>query len=256
MVARKLVSGQAYSAARIEEDLENSYLYSQRKEAVQDPLSFRNAALIHGAVYDSLDYVRGLLDMELLSSDDNPMVDLEGQRIISTPHYDSLQLSLATEMLARSCVHLVQASTQRMLRLSERGLTSLPRFLADADNPFFGLQTLQKTLASLQTHFITLAQPVSHYSLPVSGNIEDISTQFPKILDQLEEMVEKLDEVLSLELFHAYQGLKLRFTSPMDYIGNSSRQLYGGIQTLHIESYQLISEKVERVRRHLPQLFR
>lgn len=97
----KRQEGQEKSAQLIRCYLEGSYLYEKSRSSIQDPLSFRNACLIHGAVYEAFSYVERQLHQEFQSADDNPMVDYEGKRIISTPHYDTLSLSLAVEMLNR-----------------------------------------------------------------------------------------------------------------------------------------------------------
>ena len=62
-------------------------------------MSFRNAPFIHGAVYDALAYAEKNLLAEFDSSDDNPIVDRKSKRILSTPNFETLNVSLAVEML-------------------------------------------------------------------------------------------------------------------------------------------------------------
>jgi len=45
---------------------------------IQDPYSLRCVPQVHGAVRDALDYLRGVLDVELNSATDNPLVFPQG----------------------------------------------------------------------------------------------------------------------------------------------------------------------------------
>lgn len=110
-------------------------LFDQKESrTVQDPLSFRNATFIHGAVYDTLAFLEKTLMAELDASDDNPIVDRKTKRILSTPNFETIHLSLATEMVNVSLsTHLSRTSVQRMLKLSN---LTLPIY-----RDFYGLMT-------------------------------------------------------------------------------------------------------------------
>lgn len=211
VVKSKKHIGQVLSSQNFISALKGSYLLSKKTKTVQDPLSFRNATLIHGAAYDSLTYVQEQLTLELESSDDNPMVDIANQRILSTPHFETINMSLAIEMLNVALSHVSNASVQRMIKLGNPDFTGLSRFLIADEHQYFGLQALQKTAATLDVEIHHSSQILSNFSYPLAGEMEDRQTNLPLILQNLDGIVTKLQEVLAIELLYATQAIALRF---------------------------------------------
>ncbi|MHB1391591.1 MAG: aromatic amino acid lyase [Clostridia bacterium] len=144
--------GQAYSAERITEYLEGSYIWeADWKKPVQDPLSFRGSAHVHGAVRDAVAYVEGLLVVQLNSSDDNPCIIMDDKNIISCSNFEVTNWSLGFEMLGLALSQLSKVSCHRMIKLGNPAFTKLSRFLSPADN-VLAFATVQKTYTSLDTY--------------------------------------------------------------------------------------------------------
>ena len=61
-------NGQLETAARMKEMLEGSQLIVNSKAHVQDPYSFRCVPQVHGAVKDTLRYVKSVIDIEINSA--------------------------------------------------------------------------------------------------------------------------------------------------------------------------------------------
>ena len=80
--------GQVRTAAELRWLLRDSELQrSHHADAhrVQDPYSIRCVPQVHGAVRDALDHLRGVLDIEMNSATDNPLVFPEGGEVPPTP---------------------------------------------------------------------------------------------------------------------------------------------------------------------------
>lgn len=247
VVKAKHHSGHRKSATHIIKALRGSYLQKKTSTTVQDPLSYRNATIIHGAVYDSIKHLERQLLKEFISSTDNPMVDTETRRIISTPHFETISISLAVEMLNLSLSHLSRACIQRMLRLGNPEFTSLSRFLTANDQQYFGLQALQKTAATLDIEIHHAASSLSNISYPLAGDMEDRQTNLPILLNQLDLILDKLQDLLAIELLHATQAISLRFSDkkPLGYLTKIIYQdIEGryGIITDHHQVYQNIRQ--------------
>ena len=227
------------------DELREETLLNNKTKTVQDPLSFRNATLIHGAAYDSLSYVEEQLLLELESSDDNPMVDIDNQRILSTPHFETLNVSLAIEMLNVALSHVSNASIQRMIKLGNPDFTGLSRFLIADEHQYFGLQALQKTAATLDVEIHHASQTLSNISYPLAGEMEDRQTNLPLILQELDGIVNKLHEILAIELLYATQAIAIRFPEerPLGLLTHEVFQIiferYGTLQDHHM-LYQVI----------------
>lgn len=247
VVSSKHLSGQVISTEQVRTALEGSYLLKKENRSIQDPLSFRNATLIHGAVYDSIAYTEKMLMEELQSSDDNPIVDVATRKILSTPNFETLNVSLAVEMLNTSLSHLSRASIQRMIKLGNPDFTRLPRFLKADDQQYFGLQALQKTAATLDVEIHHASQTLSNVSYPLAGDMEDRQTNLPVILEHTQGIVDRLYQLLAIEMLYASQALSLRFTdkrplgSLTGKVVQAVTEKYGILQDNH-QLYAIINQ--------------
>ena len=80
--------GQLETARRMKELLEDSQLIVNSKPHVQDPYSFRCVPQVHGAVKDTIRYVKSVIEVEINSATDNPTICPEEDLIIS--HFDGI----------------------------------------------------------------------------------------------------------------------------------------------------------------------
>lgn len=202
--------GQGFSAARITEYLEGSYLWEPDwKKPVQDPLSFRGGAHVHGAVRDALEYVEGLLAIQLNSSDDNPCIILEDRKIISCSNFEVTNWALGFEMLGMALSQLSKMSCHRMIKLANTSFTGLPRFLAPADN-VLAFATIQKVFTSLDTEIRHLSNPAVSDFFSLAGDIEDHANSTPYIVQKTRKIVDNLYYILGIEAMHGAQAVDLR----------------------------------------------
>lgn len=243
VVASKNLSGQLVSVENVKNALVGSYLTKKKSQTLQDPLSFRNACIIHGAIYDNLAHVEQILLSELGASDDNPIVDKESKKILSTPNFESLHVSLPLEMLNISLSHLSRASVQRVIKLGNPDFTNLTRFLRANDSQYFGLQALQKTSATLDVEIHHACQTLSNISYPLAGDMEDRQTNLPVILEKTQEIIDRLYKLLAIEVLYANQALSLRFSEKRP-LGKVTNKLAGYVYNkfgLLKDSHQLYS---------------
>ena len=202
--------GQAYSAERITEYLEGSYIWEPDwKKPVQDPLSFRGSAHVHGAVRDAVAYVEGLLDIQLNSSDDNPCIIMDDKKIISCSNFEVTNWSLGFEMLGLALSQLSKVSCHRMIKLGNPAFTKLSRFLSPADN-VLAFATIQKTYTSLDTEIRHLSNPAISDFFSLAGDMEDHANNAPYIVQKTRKIVDNMFYILGIEAIHAAQAVDLR----------------------------------------------
>lgn len=238
-------------ASRYQALLKGSYLYQRPAKTMQDPLSYRNAPLVHGAAQRVYSSLVDQLALEFLAVDDNPIVDLDRQQIFSTACYDTTQLALIVETMTSALCQIGQASSQRILKLSDPRFTYLTRFLKSSDCAYFGLQTLQKTMASLYVDLVHAKQNVSTVNLSLSGGVEDFANNLPALLDACQTLLDRLEMLLILEAIYACQALSVRMREESQLsLGEATAKLY---QTLHdqigdLTDNTLLSDKVAQVK--------
>lgn len=220
-------AGQAYSAKKIREYLEGSYLWEPDwKKPVQDPLAFRGSAHIHGAVRDAASYVEQLLTIHLNSSDDNPCLILDEKRIISCSNFEVTNWTLGFEMLGMAISHMSKASCYRTIKLASPNFTNLPRFLAPADN-VLAYQAIQKTFTSLDTEIRHLSNPATSDFFSLAGDIEDHANNTPYVVQKTRKIVDNMLYILGIEAIHAAQAVDLRSDI---HLGKGTKAAYNTIR--------------------------
>jgi histidine ammonia-lyase len=180
---------------------------------LQDPLVFRCLAQVHGAGLDALRYTDGQLGIELNASQDNPVVLVDEDRLISVANFDILALAAALDFLRISLASVLTSANERMVKLLEQPLSGLPeglaveRGLAEDSLAEFGVAG-QALVAEARL----LAQPVSFEVVSTSHaeGIEDRMTMAPLGARRLAEMVELGERIVAIELVVAAQAVELR----------------------------------------------
>lgn len=218
-------------AEHTRELLKGSYLWeTSEKRALQDPLSFRTATQVHGAVLDLMSLLENQMSINLNASDDNPAVILDIEKNASTPpqeasyyvneggikgaviptaNFEPITWILKFEALNIALVHASHNSIQRMIHLADPHLTGLTRFLAGNERAIaFG--TIQKAFTALDSENRSLANPVSMDSIPLAGGIEDHSTNAPFVIDRFAKIIDNLVYITAIEEMHAAQAVELR----------------------------------------------
>ena len=154
---------------------------------VQDPYSLRCVPQVHGAVRDALDHLRRVLDIEMNSATDNPLVFPDGGGVPTRRARDRRRprdLAAATSTASRSRSRSTSRSSPSRswarsasggprCSLDPRLNGGLPAFLAPDPGRNSGLMILQYTAAALASENKVLAHPPSADSIPTWANQED-----------------------------------------------------------------------------------
>lgn len=204
-------SGQLTAAQHMRMLLEGSSLWTAPPTlGVQDPISFRSAVQVHGAVRDVLDSVRGTLETELNSTGDNPIVLIDRDTIISDGNFHPAGLSIAFDTLAIALAQLTSMAANRIVRLMDPHFTHLAAYLSAAPGLNVGLGVLQKTATALNAEVRLSADPASLDYLPVAGAIEDHATMLVEGVAKAARAVDAAFDVYAIELLVAAQAVDLR----------------------------------------------
>ena len=169
--------GQSISAARISSLLMGSKINESHIDCgrVQDAYSFRCAPQVHGPVIDLLAESRRMLEIEINSATDNPLIFTDGSKddVISGGNFHGQNLSLAADALALSCHELASISERRINHVMDPQWTGQNAFLANIEGLESGLMIVQYVAAALISELHLLSNPVSISNVPVSLGKED-----------------------------------------------------------------------------------
>jgi len=181
-----------------------------RREKTQDCYSLRCLPQVHGAVRDALSFVRGVLEREINSATDNPMVFAGEGEIISGGNFHGEPLALALDFMGLGLSELANISERRVERLLNPKLSGLPPALVQECGLNSGLMMVQLTAASLVSENKVLAHPASVDSIPTSAGKEDHVSMCPIAANKGRKILDNLLRVLAIELICGAQGLDLR----------------------------------------------
>ncbi|WP_175640146.1 histidine ammonia-lyase [Metabacillus schmidteae] len=161
-------------AERIRSYLSDSQLTTKQGEIrVQDAYSIRCIPQVHGATWQTLNYVKEKLEIEMNAATDNPLIFDNGEKVLSGGNFHGQPIAFAMDFLAIAVAELANISERRIERLVNPQLNDLPPFLSPEPGLQSGAMIMQYVAASLVSENKTLAHPASVDSIPSSANQED-----------------------------------------------------------------------------------
>ena len=169
--------GQSISAARIFELLSESEIAISHEDCdrVQDAYSFRCSPQVHGPVIDILRETRRILEIEVNSATDNPLVfiDEDEVEIISGGNFHGQNLALASDSIAIACHELASISERRINQILDPNWSGQKAFLAENEGLESGLMIVQYVAAAIISELHILSSPATISNVPVSMGKED-----------------------------------------------------------------------------------
>jgi histidine ammonia-lyase len=203
--------GQAEVAAHLRALCRGSALTTSHKShKVQDPYSLRCMPQVHGASRDALAYCRRVLETEINSATDNPLVFSHDDDILSGGNFHGQPLALALDFAAIALAEVGNISERRVEQMVNPALSGLPPFLTPQSGIHSGYMIAQVTAASLVNENKVLATPASVDSIPGSAVREDHVSMGMTSARKLREIVENVRAILAVELLCAAQAIDLR----------------------------------------------
>lgn len=190
-----------------------------KKHQPQDAYCLRCMPQVHGAVRDAWAQACRVIDIELNSVTDNPLIfpDAEDaqfieEQVISAGHFHGMPLALAMSYVKAAIPVLASISERRLNKLVDPATNDgLPAFLTgNEDGTDSGFMIVQYTAAALVNDLATRAHPASVYSVPTSANAEDHVSMGANEARHVLEMMEDLGHVVAMELYTAAQALDFR----------------------------------------------
>jgi histidine ammonia-lyase len=190
---------------------------------VQDPYSIRCVPQVHGAVRDALGYLWGVLDVEINSATDNPLIFPQGGvadstasatgggLVISGGNFHGEPVAIALDFGKLAISELGAISERRIALLVDPRLNcGLPPFLSSGSGLESGMMLLQYTAAALASENKVLAHPASADSIPTSANQEDHVSMGSIAARHAMSVLTNVQRIVALELLVAAQALDFR----------------------------------------------
>lgn len=179
-----------------------------RCDRVQDPYSIRCVPQVHGAVRDSLSHAMEVIEREINSVTDNPLIFDNGE-VISGGLFHGEPLALVLDYAAMALAELASISERRIYLLLS-GIEGLPVLLMQDTGINSGFMMPQYTAAALVSENKGLCTPSCVDSIPTSLGQEDHVSMGARSAVKCLQVLENSETVLAIEMMCAAQAMDYR----------------------------------------------
>jgi histidine ammonia-lyase len=202
---------------------------------VQDVYSYRCTPQVHGPVHDALQYVHQILQVEMNSATDNPLIFRVGEDYIalSGGNFHGQYLAQAADLLAIAMTDLSSICERRLARLIDPVMSlGMPSNLVAVDPGInTGYSVVSCSMAALVMENRTLSMPASVDSISAKGNAEDHVSNSTWAARKALQIVENTKQVIGVELLIANQAIGLTQASLQSpVLGSGTQRAYNWIQ--------------------------
>ena len=205
--------------SRIRAYLAGSYIFAKGgPRHLQDPLSFRSLPLLHGTAADSLAFAYGQVEAELSASQNNPIVSIEEQALVSVANFDTVSLSMALDIARLGFAPVMTSSAERVAKQVDSFWSGLTVGLIEEDGVglpgFNGLAQFHKAITS-EARLATA--PVVHElasSSHSNGNL-DRAGMAGLAARKTGEVASLCRSIAAVELMVAAQAVEIRKATPL-----------------------------------------
>jgi histidine ammonia-lyase len=240
--------GQITSAKAIRAALEGSRMIdSSRSEdrIIQDPYSIRCAPHVIGAARDALVWAQEILERELNSVNDNPIVDPENGETLFAGNFYGGHIALAMDLLKTASTSVADlADCQYALLVDSRLNTGLPETLVAYQG--CGLKALQLTSSALTARAVQRSAPDTVLSRSTEAHNQDKVSMGLNAALNAAEVITLFQQVLAVELIALSNASRLRDETRLSPTG---RYLLD-----RIRAYSQVLERDRRLDRDLERL--
>ncbi len=202
--------GNQHVAGRIRTLLQGSEILEDHIDCdrVQDPYSLRCMPQVHGASRNAWLHLKELLETELNSVTDNPVIINENMAI-SGGNFHGQPLAMALDYATLATSELGNISDRRIYLALEGG-HGVPQLLMKDTGINSGYMILQYTAAALASENKGLCFPASADSIPTSLGQEDHVSMGSISGRKALRVIDNVEKILAIELLTAAQAFEYR----------------------------------------------
>jgi histidine ammonia-lyase len=219
----------------------------------QDALSLRAIPHAHGAALEVFQRSCELVDRELASVTDNPVVagTLENPVVYSEAHAVAPALGQAADGLAIALAQIALMSERRIDRLVNPLVNGLPAFLASGTGCNSGFMIAQYTAAALSNANRRLAAPAATDGGVTSGLQEDFLAHPTVAANKLLSIIDNAEYILAIELMAGAQAHDFLAGTAARAAGTD--QIYKRVreQVTHYNDDRPLSRDIETLRKFI-----
>ena len=200
------------------------------KQKVQPYYSLRCVPQILGPVYDTLMNAGQVIEDEVNSVDDNPIVDMASANVIHGGNFHGDYISFEMDKLKIAVTKMTMLAERQMNYLFHDRINGiLPPFVnLGVLGLNYGLQASQFTATSTTAESQTLSNPMYVHSIPNNNDNQDIVSMGTNSALICRTVVENCSQVLAIHLMALVQAVDCLDVS--DKLAPATRKLYDKVR--------------------------
>ncbi|MCU7614762.1 aromatic amino acid ammonia-lyase [Chryseobacterium sp. GMJ5] len=243
----KLHEGQQKIAEKMRSHLSDSQLIRKRadhlythfeeqekvfKEKVQEYYSLRCVPQILGPVLDTLEYTEKVLENEINSANDNPIINVEDQHVYHGGNFHGDYISLEMDKLKIVVTKLTMLAERQLNYLLNSKINEiLPPFVNLGKLGFnFGMQGVQFTATSTTAESQMLSNSMYVHSIPNNNDNQDIVSMGTNAAVICRKVIENAFEVLAIEAITIVQAIE--YLDYQNQVSSKTKELYDEIRKI------------------------
>ncbi|MDM1043656.1 aromatic amino acid lyase [Myroides sp. 1354] len=242
----KLHKGQQHIAQQMRQNLQDSQLIKKReehlyngtnqeeifKDKVQEYYSIRCIPQILGPIYDTIQEVGKVLENEMNSANDNPVIDVKSQQVYHGGNFHGDYISLEMDKLKLVVTRLTMLAERQLNYLLNAKINELlPPFVNLGKLGFnFGMQGAQFTATSTTAECQALATSMYIHSIPNNNDNQDIVSMGTNAAVLCDKLIENSFEVLSIEILTLVQAIDA--LAYKDKVSETTKKWYAEIRQI------------------------
>ena len=202
------------------------------KEKVQEYYSIRCVPQILGPIYDTVQAVQNVLEKEINSANDNPIIDVETQQVYHGGNFHGDYVSLEMDKLKLVVTKLSMLAERQLNYLLNAKINEmLPPFVNLGKLGFnFGMQGVQFTATSTTAENQALSTSMYIHSIPNNNDNQDIVSMGTNAAVLCSNVIENAFQVLAIEFITLVQAVD--YLNIENQLSTASKESYKQIRAL------------------------
>ncbi|PMH44595.1 histidine ammonia-lyase [Vibrio sp. 10N.286.49.B3] len=209
--------GQVKCARRLREDLA-AQRPPRNSDRLQDRYSLRCAPHVIGVLEDTLTWTRQLIETELNSANDNPIIDGENETVLHGGHFYGGHIAMAMDSLKTAVANVADLLDRQLAQLCDYKFNNgLPYNLTGAGDDILpishGFKAVQIGVSSWTAEALKNTMPASVFSRSTESHNQDKVSMGTIASRDCRRVVELTEQVTAACLFASVQGVELRLNA-------------------------------------------
>jgi len=245
----KLHKGQQNVAAQMRSFLKNSQLIRKRddlfkddtelqrtefKKKIQEYYSIRCVPQILGPISDTLDYAQEVVENELNSTNDNPIINIDVKNVFHGGNFHGDYISLEMDKIKMAITKLSMLMERQLNFLLNHHLNGkFPAFLnAGKLGLNFGFQGIQYTATSTTAENQVLSNSMYVHSIPNNNDNQDIVSMGTNSAIIAKQVLDNAYQVTAIHIMAICQAIDLLSDEEKGKLSNNTKTAYHKIRKI------------------------